>query len=217
MEKSLLEILPLALAATISPSGLLFVTMILSGKDHPKKNSVLFLCGAVLLLVVLGSAISLTYKSAVATAGHPDNTAGILDIVMGILIIVFIGKTVIFGKKDRPARKKKQHRPYLIMGFLYMIINASSLIPYIAASKMIAENEIGLGNTIVVFTALILITMFMISFPVMITILLPEKSERVMAPVKSFMARYGNQIAQGYFFLIAIYLIVHGIRGMQAG
>ncbi|MFA6001518.1 MAG: GAP family protein [Thermoleophilia bacterium] len=215
MEKTLLEILPLALAATISPTGLLFVTMILTGKDHPKKNSVLFLCGSVIFLIVLSTVISLTYKTTVATASHPSTLSGVIDIVLGLLIIMVIGKAVIFGKKDKPA-KKKRHRPYLVMGFLYMIINASTLIPYIAASKIITQNNIGLGNALLVFTVLILITMFMISFPVIITILLPGKSERVMKPVRSFMSRYGNQIAQAYFFLIAIYLIVHGIVGIRA-
>jgi len=111
MERTLLEILPLAVAATISPSGLLFVTIILSGKENPRRHALLFLLGAVTFLIA----------------------------------------------------------------------------------------------------------MLMISFPVIITILMPKKSGIIMVPVKSFMSKHGSAIAKGYFLFVAVYLIFHGIRELQAG
>lgn len=99
MEKTLLEILPLAIAATFSPSGLLLVTMILSGKDRPVKNSVVFLSDAVLFLISLGSFIMVAYNSAVTSKSRPGSLAGAIDILLGLLIIVVIGRSVIFRKK----------------------------------------------------------------------------------------------------------------------
>jgi hypothetical protein len=46
---------------------------------------------------------------------------------------------------------------------------------------------------------------------------MPKKSDVVMVPVKSFMAKHGSVIAKGYFLLIAAYLIFHGIREIQGG
>jgi hypothetical protein len=215
MEKTLLEILPLAIAATFSPSGLLFVTMILSGKDRPVKNSVVFLSGAILFLIALGSFIMVAYNSAVTSKGHPGTFAGAIDILLGLLIIVVIGRSLIFKKKEKTVEKKQGRRPYLIMGFLFMLINASSLIPFIAASKIIAENDIGFVNALIAFIALILITMFMVSFPVLVILLMPGRSEKVMVPVKSFISRHGTQVAQAYYFLIALYLIYKGVTGIR--
>lgn len=101
------------------------------------------------------------------------------------------------------------------MGFLFMLINASSLIPFIAASKIIAENDIGFVNALIAFIALILITMFMVSFPVLVILLMPGRSEKVMVPVKSFISRHGTQVAQAYYFLIALYLIYKGVTGIR--
>lgn len=108
MEKALLEILPLAIAATFSPSGLLFVTMILSGKDRPLKNTVVFLSGAILFLIALGSFIIFAYNSAVTSKGHPGTFAGAIDILLGLLIIVVIGRSVIFRKKEKKVEKNRR-------------------------------------------------------------------------------------------------------------
>ncbi|MHB1325848.1 MAG: hypothetical protein ACYC0L_06550 [Thermoleophilia bacterium] len=77
MEKTLLEILPLAIAATFSHGGLLFVSMITSGKDRPVKNS------------------------AVTSESHPGSFAGAIDILFGLLIIVVIGRPVFSEKKRK--------------------------------------------------------------------------------------------------------------------
>ena len=187
------------------------MTMILSGKDRSVKNSVVFLSGAILFLIALGSFIMVAYNSAVTSKGHTGTFAGAIDILLGRLIIVVIGRSLIFKKKEKTVEKKQGRRPYLIMGFLFMLINASSLIPFIAASKIIAENDIGFVNALIAFIALILITMFMVSFPVLVILLMPGRSEKVMVPVKSFISRHGTQVAQAYYFLIALYLIYHGV------
>jgi threonine/homoserine/homoserine lactone efflux protein len=217
MEKTFLEILPLAIAATFSPSGLLFVTMILSGKKSPVRHAVLFLLGAVAFLAVLGLVVMLTFKPAVNSENHPGTVSSAIDIILGFLMILLIGHSFISRKKQKQKRDKQRQRPFFIMGTGYMMINASSLIPFIAASKIIAENDHAFWDSLPLFLFLILVTMLMVSFPVLVTILLPAKSERVMVPVKSFMSKHGSQIARAYFFLIGLYLILHGITGIRGG
>lgn len=217
MEKVFLEILPLALAATISPSGLLFVTMILSGKENPKRHAILFLLGAIVFLVVLGSFLLVTFKPAIEAASQPDKRSGYLDVTFGILIIIFIGQGLIFARKKKPDKEKQHKSPFLIMGFGFMIINTSTLIPYIAACKIISDGGLAAAEDLILLAFLIITTMLMISFPVIITVLMPKKSDIVMVLVKSFMAKHGSVIAKGYFLLIAAYLIFHGIREIQGG
>jgi hypothetical protein len=218
MGKTFLEILPLALAATISPSGLLFVTLILSGKESPKRHAVLFLIGSVAFLVMLGTILLFAFESAMNSTSQSHNTlSGSLDIAFGILVILFISQSLIFGKKKKPEEKKQRKQPFLILGFGFMIINTSTLIPFIAACKIITEGHLNIVGSVALLAILIAITMFMISFPVIISILMPKKSEVVMVPVKSFMQKHGSVIAKGYFLLIAVYLIVHGILVLRSG
>jgi len=211
MEKTFLEILPLAIAATFSPSGLLFITMILSGKEKAQRHALLFLLGAVIFLLILGMVVMETYKSAIGDAAHPGDSSGIIDILFGTMIILIITRSLI--KKDKPQAepKKQKKRPFVVMGFLYMIINVSTLIPFIAACKIISENQLGFADSLPLFLFLIAVTMLMISFPVIVTLTMPLKSEKVMGPVKSFMSKHGPRIAQVYFLAIGVYLIAHGV------
>ena len=143
MDATFLKVLPLAIGATISPTGLLFVMMILSGKGNSKKKALSFVIGATLFLVGLGLLIFFTYKPIVSNTAHPDDVSSIINIVLGILIILIVIKSVFFKKKDKPVDDSKKHdKPYSVLGFLYMLINVSTLIPFIAAIKIIAANKL---------------------------------------------------------------------------
>jgi len=213
MDRTFLEILPLAIATTFNPSGLLFVIMILSGKVKPVRHAFTFLFGAATFLIVLGLFIMLTFKPAINSTNHPDALSSAIDIALGILVIVFIGRSFLVKAKPKKTGKASK-RPFFIMGMGYMLINASSLIPFIAANKIISENGLGFAESLTIFAALIIIAMTMISFPVLIIVTMPGKSERIMGPVKTFMSKHGSQIARIYFFLMGIYLIAHGVRNL---
>lgn len=212
MEKTLLEVLPLAIGATISPTGLLFVMMILSGKDNPKKKALSFVLGSTLFLVVLGLLIFFTAKPVVNATGHPDITSSIIDIVLGGIIILIVIKSVFFKNKNKKNENKKDKKPYPVMGFLYMFINISTLIPFIAAIKIVALNKLVPWDDISVVLIVILITMLMVAFPVILTYLMPKESQKVLGPVNIFMSKNGAKIANIYFLLMAVYLIYHGVR-----
>lgn len=214
MERTFLEILPLAIGAAISPTGLLFVMMILSGKGNSKKSALGFVLGGTLFLAILGLFIFFTAKPVVNSTDHPNVTSSIIDIVLGILILGIVVKSVFFKKKPKNDDSKKKKRPYSIMGFLYMFINISTLIPFIAAVKIISMNKLAPWDGLAILLVTILITMSMIAFPVAITYALPHESQKILDPVNRFMAKNGSKISNVYFGLMALYLIYHGIMGI---
>jgi len=211
MDATFLKVLPLAIGATISPTGLLFVMMILSGKNNPKKKALTFVIGSTIFLVLLGLLIFFTYKPIVGHSAHPDDVSSIIDVVLGLLIILIVIKSVFFKKKDKAKDDDTKHKkPYIVLGFLYMLINISTLIPFIAAIKIIAANKLQPFDDISVVVAVIIITMLMVSFPVIITYLMPKESSKILGPVNEFMSKHGSQIANVYFMLMAVYLIYAG-------
>jgi len=215
MERTFLAILPLAIGAAISPTGLLFVMMILSGKDNSKKSALGFVLGGTLFLTILGIFIFFTAKPVVNSTNHPNVTSSIIDIVLSILILAIVVKSVFFKKKAKTDDPKKKKKPYPIMGFLYMFINISTLIPFIAAVKIISMNKLGPWDGIAILVVTILITMSMIAFPVVITYVMPNKSQTILGPVNRFMAKNGSKISNVYFALMAMYLIYHGVIGIM--
>lgn len=210
MIRTLIETVPLALAATLSPSGLLFVMIILSGKDKPKPKALQFVIGATTFLIALGLLALFTFKPAVSSAGHPNKVSAILDIVFGVGIALVIGRSTFAKKKEKPEKASRQ-RPYALLGFLYMFINVSTLIPFIAAVKDIAAHKLSLSKELGTLAIVISISMLMIAFPVIVTYTMPNKSKRVLDPTTRFFTRYGMRISKVYFLIIAVYLLVKGI------
>lgn len=215
MERTFLEILPLAIGAAISPTGLLFVMMILSGKDNSKKSALGFVLGGTLFLVILGLFIFFTAKPVVNSTNHPNVTSSIIDILLGVLILGIVVKPVFFKKKPKTDAPKKKKKPYPIMGFLYMFINISTLIPFIAAVKIISMNKLAPWDGVFILLATILITMSMIAFPVIISYAMPKESQKILGPVNGFMSKNGAKISNVYFTLMACYLVYHGVMGIM--
>jgi threonine/homoserine/homoserine lactone efflux protein len=210
MGKTFLEVLPLALAATISPTGLLFVMMILGGKEKPKPKSLQFVTGSALFLFLLGLLVFFTFKPAINATVSPSQTSAILDIVFGTLIVLFITHSVFVKKKDKPEKTKKHNRPYLLLGFLYMLVNVSTLIPFIAAVKIIATNKLAPLDDLGILVFVVVVSVLLVAFPVIISYTMPNKSKRILDPTNRFFSKYGAKIANVYFLLIAVYLILKG-------
>jgi len=215
MERTFFEILPLAIGAAISPTGLLFVMMILSGKNNSKKSALGFVLGGTLFLTILGLFLFFTAKPIVNSTNHPDITSSIIDICLSVLILLIVAKSVFFKKKPKLDAAKNKKRPYPIIGFLYMFINISTLIPFIAAVKIISMNKLAPWDGLAILLVAVVIAMSMIAFPVVISYAMPKESQKILGPVNGFMAKNGSKISNVYFTLMALYLIYHGVMGIM--
>lgn len=211
MEMTFIQILPLVLAASMSPTGLLFVMMILAG-DSGVRHGTRFLAGATVTLVILGLLVVLAWNKGASEAGsHHALASGIADILLGVAVIALLAKAIFMKKASSSIHAHPSRRPYLILGALYMATNFSTLIPFIAAGRIIAEDNLEHGGEIVLLVPLILITMAMITFPVLLTRIAPHGSQVVLDPLNRFMSRYGARITEVIFLVIAIYLVLHGV------
>jgi len=215
MDHTFFEILPLAIGAAFSPTGLLFVMMILSGKENSKKGALGFVLGGTLLLTILGLFLFFTAQPIVNATRHPDITSSIIDIGLGILILLIVAMSFFFKKKPKIKAANNKKRPYPIIGFFYMAINVSTLIPFIAAVKIISVNKLALWDNIAIFLMTVVITMSMIAFPVVISYAMPKESKKILDPMNAFMAKNGSKLGDAFFALIAVYLIYHGVMGLM--
>jgi threonine/homoserine/homoserine lactone efflux protein len=215
MERTLLEILPLALAAALSPTGLLFVTAIIGGKGNARRNALLFVVGGIIFLAVLGLVIMLVFNHTVVPSDHHKKLSAWIDIIFGALIILVVWSSLFIKRKKKATKVKKRQRPYVIVGFFFMMINTSTNIPFAAASKTIADSGLPPPENAVLFIVLVLITISMFAFPVVFSYVAPEKSEVVLGKARTFMQRYGAQLTRAFFIVVGIYLVVKGIHGLN--
>jgi len=206
--KPIIEALPLAVAAAFSPSGLLFVMLIMSGKKG-KKGALLFNIGGIAFLTTLIIVFDLAFRVIGGGEKHVNPTiSSYVDIAFGILI-VFITARNIFKKKSKES--KTPQLPLFVCGFVYMAINLSSLIPFIAATKTLLVSDIAPLPYIISVIILIIVTMSLMLFPVIVEYIIPKQSQKVLAPIEKFMQKHGKILANGYFLVIALYLIIKSI------
>lgn len=217
MNKILLEIAPLALAASLSPAGLLVEAAILSGKGNARKNSLLFVVGGAGFLVMLGLAVMLVFNHTVAPSDHHRKLSAWIDLALGVLIILVVLESLLFKRKRKPGgRKTRRQRPFIIVGFLLMLINASTDIPFAAASKIIADGRLPLGEAAAVFAMLVLVTMWMLIFPVAFSFAAPRRAEVVIGKARTYIERHGTQLARVFFLVVGCYLIFKGYRSLRS-
>ncbi len=205
--KPIIEALPLAIAAAFSPSGLLFVMLIMSSKKG-KKGALLFDIGGIAFLTAVVVIFDLLFNFAGGQRHSDPTVSSYIDIALGILI-VFITLRNILTKKKKES--KELRLPLFICGFIYMAINLSSLIPFIAAAKTLFLSDIPLFPYIISIVILIIITMSLMLFPVIVEYIIPKQSQKVLAPIETFMQKHGTLLANGYFLIIALYLIIKSI------
>jgi hypothetical protein len=217
MGRTLIEILPLAVAAAVSPAGLLAVMAILSGKGNARRNSLFFLLGSMLLLVATGLIVILFFHRAVHASSHSKEISAWIDIALGCLIIMIVAFQVLYkgGKEEKKEEPHPHKRPYFVIGFLYMMVNTSTLIPFIAACKIIGADRLALAYNITLLAFVVAVTTSLIAIPVILSYAAPNRSEAILGPVKSFMNKHGGRIAQVFFLLIAVYLLLRGFRGLR--
>ena len=213
MLQTIIRILPLAIGATINPTGFLVVLMILSNKDRPSRKGLAFILGSTLTLVIIGTIIFATFRPAIqgAAPSYEKTISAVIDIVLGSLIIIVLAKEALSKKPKEQAEEKTKHkRPYFILGLGYMLIDFSSLIPYVGALKIIAEANLKTYGLLFVFLITLLITMSMLAIPVFLYLITPSRAAIIMAPIERFMNKHGKTIAVTVFAIMAIYLIAKG-------
>ena len=218
MGRTLAQVVPLALAATISPTGLLLILSILSSGDKPRRKSIFFLLGSLLFLIMAGIVVMLFFQPLAGAFSEPARVSGAVDIVLALLILLIVGRTALKRRQPQPARVLRQRpRPYFALGFFYMFQNASTLIPFIAACKIIGEDGEPLWSSMLSFTVVVLVTMLMVSTPVIIACVAPKKSALALDPLKVFMKQHSDiiiQVVLAIFAAAAVYLLIHGLTSI---
>ncbi|MHB1382071.1 MAG: GAP family protein [Thermoleophilia bacterium] len=213
MARTLLEILPLVLAAALSPTSLVMVITILGGKGDARRNSLLFVTGGAIFLVLFGLAVMLVFNHVVIPIDYKGRLSFWIDIVLGAAIILLVFRSF-FGKEKQDRKDKAGNRPYLVVGFLMMLINSSTEVPFMAACKIITEARLPLWDAAILFSLQVIITMSLLSFPVALSYVAPRRSAAVLDRFGALITRYGNLLVKVIFLLVGAYLIWRGVRAL---
>jgi len=211
MFETLVKVIPLDLAATISPVLFGLVIYLLSKKDRPKASALAVLLGA--LLVGTGITIAGFYIGDIpATAPKHALITSVVDLALGILFIVYGFKKILIAK---PVKKEQEEHggsvlKWFFAGVLLSIVNDSFFLIFASAKEVGASGFESWEKLIFLIINVFFFTL-PATLPIFIVIIIPKLAESILAKINRFLTNYSDFIIFVLFMVFGIYFAIKGL------
>ena len=217
------QVLPLAVGVALSPIPIIGVVLML-GTPRARANGPAFILGWVLGLAVVGTIVLLVSSGADAEeGGEPADWVSVVKLILGLLLLLFALKQW----RARPHGDDEASLPKWMasidrftagraaaMGLALAAINPKNLILTVGAATAIAQTGASTGDQAVALAVFILIGTLGPGVPVAIYFALGERSEEILARLKTWMARDNTAIMAVLCLVIGAKLVGDAIGGL---
>lgn len=212
-----LEILPLLLGAAISPVATTgMITILAANKTSTVKKSLIYLFGTTIPLLIIGipgiflfSKLDIVPKNNIVTSW--------IDLVAGVILLILAAKLLFFPNKTKSnhtqdkIHNSQSSSKIMGLGIALMVTNFSTLVLFVPAIKEIASSSIDVVQKFTLLVVSILITITMIFIPLLIYIVVPKKSQRILSLLKNFMHEHMREITLSLLIVFGVYLLIRGL------
>jgi len=213
MAELFLSILPLAVASAASPI-ILGVSITLLARKNTSAAFALLLGGIIvaLLLAAAGMSVAAEDDKAAEALGFQPRAA---DIAIGALLLAFGIKSFLEKPKQESApagaKKSRGFFKWLAISFIGNITNFDAVLLNLAAVRQIFNSTAALGYKLALLAFCDFFFVAPALLPIVFYFLMPEKSERLLAPVGKWMQKYGHYLVGAIFIIFGAYLILKAI------
>ena len=222
MRQAIGDILPLAIAAAISPFPIIGVVLMLV-TPRARVNGPMFVVGWLVGLAVVGT-IGLTVASAAGASnnGAPSDGANTTQIVLGALLLLFALRQ--WRKRPRPGEPEPMPKWMdAVEGFtplkaggagvVLSAVNPKNLLLTLAAATTIASTSLSTGDQVLVYVVYVLIATIGVAAPVVIYFAMGERSQPMLDNLKTWLAHNNAAIMAVIFLVIGAKVLGQGIAG----
>ncbi|MDD5748096.1 MAG: GAP family protein [Actinomycetota bacterium] len=164
------------LAASISPVAVIALISVVM-KKKARRNSILFLSGFILVLIVIGIA-GLSAFNAGGIAKKGSKVGGYADVTLGTFCFLAI-PLVIRQRKEKKHEPKEEIRAMrvFLLGSVTMLLNESTAFIYISGVREISAAKVG-GDAVILLALLTVITLLTLLIPIMVLFASPSNGVR---------------------------------------
>jgi cytochrome c biogenesis protein CcdA len=215
MSTLLAEIVPLALAAAISPVIFLLQLNTLTG-PRPIARGLVLTAGAAIMLIVL-SAIGVALGGTGFSSG--ESLRAVINIVLGALLAA-VGLRALLRppkpKASEPDTKPLSISRSFLMGAGGMASNVTTFALYIPALALIAGSGLPLGQRAVAALIILVIALMVAWVPLVLAAAVPSASNRLLPALGRWMAANSRWIQVALGFRFGIWLVAKGLNALRA-
>jgi threonine/homoserine/homoserine lactone efflux protein len=223
MNQAIGQILPLALVVALSPVPIIAIVLMLA-TPRAKANGVAFLIGWLAGLTIVG-VIVLLVSGAIDPSddGGPATWVSVLLLVLGLVLVALAFKQWRGrprGDEEAPLPKWMttidHFKPPKALGFgiLLSSVNPKNLMLTVAAAAAIAGTGIDAAQETIALAIFVLIGTLGVGVPVVMYLVLGERSRKLLDGVKSWMAANNTVIMAVITLVIGFKLVGDGISGL---
>jgi len=212
MPEALLQILPLAAASAMSPV-IFGISLSLLARNRVK-TLIAMLAGSILVAILfnsIGAGLASGASSLVAALAQPPAS---VDIAFGILLAAFGIKTLLErGRAGMKARPSSGHSlaKWFAAGIVINATNVDGAFLNVTASKLVFDASPALAGAL---PGLLLADAFLllpILLPLAIYLAVPKTSQRILAPMREWIEKYGKYVVGIIFLAFGVYLMAKGL------
>ena len=223
LSQLLIQIIPLSWAAAVSPTALSLFMVMMSLTDNPKLAGLSFYFGAITVLLVT-VLIGIFLGNGLSSTGHSDPaTIASIDLFLGA-ILVLLGVRNLFSKGgesggsalfkylnvESTVSNLSKFSRFFTVGLLTFLINFSTAIFVLAASRQIGLAKAGLFTDIISILVLTIITLAVIEVPLLFFLFLPETAAKATKPMNRWINKNGSYLIAGFLLAIGILVMYNG-------
>jgi threonine/homoserine/homoserine lactone efflux protein len=223
MNEAIGQILPLALVVALSPVPIIAIVLMLA-TPRARANGVAFMIGWLGGLTIVGVIVLLVSGAIDASDdSEPATWVSILVLVLGLALVALAFKQW----RGRPRGDEEKALPKwmttidsftppkaLGFGALLSGVNPKNLMLTVAASAAIAGTGIDPAQETIALAIFILIGTLGVGAPVVMYLVLGERSRKLLDDVKSWMAANNTVIMAVISLVIGVKLVGDGIAGL---
>lgn len=204
-------VIPLAIAAMISPLAIITVMTVLSSAEHRLKKGAVFVATycVVFSLICL---VFLALGSLTTTDGKPSLMTVMIDFILGLLLLYASARSLLKKQGSKTFDATAMGSGALVsMGIAFGFGNIFSSLPVLAASKDIGVVVLSVQDKAIAFFLTMAIALCWCWGPLAVCAVTPRNFDRIFDPIIRFLNKHGSQLIAAVFFIVGIFLVARGV------
>jgi len=213
MYATLLKVIPLDFAATLSPVIFALALFLLGSKNRPKTRTFYFFLGS---LIAGGSITWLGAQfGGILTLGAAQTKASsVVDLVIGLACFGFgIGALLLPEMKNSGVTKMKGKwlLVWLVVGFVMNITNLDAVFLIFTAAREVGAAAITEAQQLILLSINVIFYTLPVLLPLLVYLIIPQTAGRALGSMDKFMVKYSKYIMFALFLTFGIYFLWRGL------
>jgi hypothetical protein len=210
----------LAVLAALSPTALL-VSAVFLGSTSPRRTVLIYLAGAIVMTAILGTVIFVVLQAGHLQRPHQHQARYGLRLGLGVLMLLAGGWLARRGaRKPDPAKQGKGIISRMIAkpgpreAFLVGLLVYSPSLTFVAAIQVVATSKDSVAASVGAIAFVIAITVLFVWGPLVLYLLMPERTGRLLRGFNGWLRSHGHLLAVGALLIGGVVLTIDGIIGV---